>query len=220
MHLVGYLYEDYHDARSLEHQKPTPSIVRILLILSFTNDPTIPCNNNLSYWKWRQKGSRPLWSHLTSRNETATLSQKVGNWLPTDAVSYTIRTGAAAAPLREPKQEQTLPSSMWRYALVDSYQRFGRTCQTNYMTSYLLRQYIHRQRRGKFTSPKTKWNISSEQRRLEMEKFWKAAEETAWNLTSVIHLLQHNDPKIFSRKNPAVFCHFMCLALSHKGGLG
>jgi hypothetical protein len=32
MHLVGYLYEDYHDARSLEHK------VRILIAQSGTQD--------------------------------------------------------------------------------------------------------------------------------------------------------------------------------------
>ena len=39
MHLVGYLYEDYHDARSLEHKSPklVLTYVRLLLLL-FTDD--------------------------------------------------------------------------------------------------------------------------------------------------------------------------------------
>ena len=51
-----------------------------------------------------------------SGNETTTLSQNVGNWLLADAVSCPVRTGAAAAPLREPKKEQTFPSCVWHYA--------------------------------------------------------------------------------------------------------
>jgi hypothetical protein len=30
MHLVGYLYEDYHDAWSLEHKKPVISVVHLI----------------------------------------------------------------------------------------------------------------------------------------------------------------------------------------------
>jgi len=43
---------------------PTPSIVRILLNLLFTDGPAVHWNNNLSYWNWCEMGCRRLWSHL------------------------------------------------------------------------------------------------------------------------------------------------------------
>jgi hypothetical protein len=37
MHLIGYLYEDYHDARSLEHKIPCG-------VFNFNNMYVIPAN--------------------------------------------------------------------------------------------------------------------------------------------------------------------------------
>jgi hypothetical protein len=163
---------------------PTHSIVRVLFSFSLMVLPFIAIHVIIRATKNSVKWFPDVCVLIFKiRNYTTTLSQKFRNWLPTDVVLYLIRTGSGAAPLREPKKEQTLPSCMWRYALVDCYQRFGRTCQPNYMTLYLLRQYVHRQCRGQFSSPISTWNISSGQRHLNLEKFRKMAKETAWNCT-------------------------------------
>ena len=73
MHLVGYLYEDCHDARSLEHK-----------VHIFTE--TLTAAEVRVFWN--------VWmSRMVSieRSEGCTLFQKVSKWLPGNTVKYLVR---------------------------------------------------------------------------------------------------------------------------------
>jgi hypothetical protein len=50
MHLVGYLYEDYHDARSLEHKVKKKKFTCFVCSIKFAMFPPSPfCIKNLVF---------------------------------------------------------------------------------------------------------------------------------------------------------------------------